>query len=88
MRAVVWHGRRDVRIETVPDPTIEDSTDAIIRDREELAEQIRALGELKEMAAKYGFDISGPASNARVPTAMRCTHSQRTGFGLIARFIR
>ncbi|HEY5724177.1 MAG TPA: formate C-acetyltransferase [Allosphingosinicella sp.] len=41
------------------------STDEIIRDREELSEQIRALGELKEMAAKYGFDISGPASNAR-----------------------
>src|SRR5262247_3560023 len=34
------------------------STDDIIRDREELSEQIRALGELKEMAAKYGFDIS------------------------------
>ena len=41
------------------------STDAIIRDREELSEQIRALGELKEMAAKYGFDISGPASTAK-----------------------
>ena len=42
------------------------STDDIIRDREELAEQIRALGELcKEMAAKYGFDISGPARTAK-----------------------
>jgi formate C-acetyltransferase len=41
------------------------STDDIIRDREELSEQIRALGELKEMAAKYGFDISGPATTAR-----------------------
>jgi formate C-acetyltransferase len=41
------------------------STDDIIRDREELAEQIRALGELKAMAAKYGFDISGPARNSR-----------------------
>src|SRR5678816_383305 len=41
------------------------STDEIIRDREELAEQIRALGELKEMAAKYGFDISKPAQTAR-----------------------
>ena len=41
------------------------STDAIIRDREELAEQIRALGELKEMAAKYGFDISNPARSAK-----------------------
>jgi len=41
------------------------STDEIIRDREELAEQIRALGELKQMAAAYGFDISGPARTAR-----------------------
>lgn len=41
------------------------STDEIIRDREELGEQIRALGELKEMAAKYGFDISRPAESAR-----------------------
>jgi formate C-acetyltransferase len=40
-------------------------TDAIIRDREELAEQIRALEELKVMAAKYGFDISGPATSAK-----------------------
>jgi formate C-acetyltransferase len=41
------------------------STDDIIRDREELAEQIRALQELQEMAKSYGFDISGPAGNAR-----------------------
>ena len=37
----------------------------IIRDREELSEQIRALNELKQMAAGYGFDISVPARNAR-----------------------
>jgi formate C-acetyltransferase len=41
------------------------STDEIIRDREELAEQIRALKELQQMAASYGFDISAPATNAR-----------------------
>ena len=41
------------------------STDEIIRDREELAEQIRALRELKEMAAKYGLDVSGPARTAQ-----------------------
>jgi formate C-acetyltransferase len=41
------------------------STDDIIRDREELAEQIRALKELRQMAASYGFDISAPASTAR-----------------------
>jgi threonine dehydrogenase-like Zn-dependent dehydrogenase len=31
MRAAVWHGRRDVRVETVPDPQIKEPTDAIIR---------------------------------------------------------
>ena len=41
------------------------STDDIIRDREELAEQIRALKELQQMAASYGFDVSRPAANAR-----------------------
>ena len=41
------------------------STDDVIRDREELSEQIRALQELQQMASKYGFDISVPASNAR-----------------------
>ena len=34
------------------------STDEVIRDREELSEQIRALDELKQMASTYGFDIS------------------------------
>ncbi|MGH9389479.1 MAG: pyruvate formate lyase family protein, partial [Vicinamibacteria bacterium] len=41
------------------------STEEIIRDREELSEQIRALEELRQMAASYGFDISAPAGNAR-----------------------
>ena len=41
------------------------STDEIVRDREELSEQIRALKELRKMAANYGFDISGPAGSAR-----------------------
>ena len=41
------------------------STEDVIRDREENAEQVKALGELKTMAASYGFDISAPAQNAR-----------------------
>lgn len=41
------------------------STDEIIRDREELSEQIRALKELQQMAATYEFDISAPARTAR-----------------------
>lgn len=39
-------------------------TDEVIRLREEISEQIRALGKMKEMAAIYGYDISGPAENA------------------------
>jgi threonine dehydrogenase-like Zn-dependent dehydrogenase len=31
MRAVAWHGKRDVRVDTVDDPRIEQSTDAIVR---------------------------------------------------------
>jgi formate C-acetyltransferase len=41
------------------------STEDVIRDREELAEQTRALEELKAMAKSYGFDIAGPARTAR-----------------------
>ena len=41
------------------------SSDDVIRDREELSEQIRALKELKKMAESYGFDISAPAGTAR-----------------------
>jgi formate C-acetyltransferase len=41
------------------------STAEVIRDREELAEQIRALGELAEMAATYGCDVTRPAATAR-----------------------
>ncbi|MCG7406262.1 formate C-acetyltransferase [Paenibacillus sp. ACRRX] len=37
----------------------------VIRDREETSEQIRALGELKQLAEMHGFDISKPAANAR-----------------------
>jgi formate C-acetyltransferase len=40
-------------------------TEDVIRLREELSEQFRALDELREMAAKYGMDISRPATNAR-----------------------
>ena len=40
-------------------------TENIIRSREETSEQIKALEDLKKMAAKYGFDISVPAENAK-----------------------
>ena len=31
MKALVWHGRRDVRVESVPDPAIQEPTNAIVR---------------------------------------------------------
>ncbi len=40
-------------------------TEEIIRDREELSDQIKALNDLKIMAQKYGYDISRPAKNAQ-----------------------
>ncbi|MFE9646249.1 formate C-acetyltransferase [Streptomyces sp. NPDC006365] len=40
------------------------STPDVIRDREELAEQVRALGELTQMAASYGCDVSRAAATA------------------------
>lgn len=43
----------------------EPCSESIIREREELAEQLRALYELLSMAAAYGHDISHPASSAR-----------------------
>ena len=43
----------------------DDLTENVIRHREEVSEQIKALLELKVMAEKYGFDISMPANNAK-----------------------
>lgn len=40
-------------------------SEKVIRQREEISEQYRALDKLKKMALKYGYDISGPASNAQ-----------------------
>ena len=44
---------------------VDDLTQDIIREREEISDQIKALNELKVMALKYGVDISNPASNAK-----------------------
>ena len=44
---------------------VDDFSEKVIREREEIAEQIKALNELKAMATKYGFDISRPAGSAK-----------------------
>ena len=47
------------------EPVKTDINEDIIRKREELSMQYRALQEIKDMALKYGYDISGPASNSK-----------------------
>lgn len=54
------------------DQLLGDMTDELIRDREEVSEQIKALYEIKEMAASYGYDVSKPATSAR--EAMQWTY--------------
>ena len=44
---------------------VDEFTEEVIREREEVSDQIKALNDLKAMAAKYGFDISVPAKNAK-----------------------
>ena len=44
---------------------VDEFTESVIREREEIHDQIAALEDLKKMAAKYGFDISVPAANAK-----------------------
>lgn len=58
-------------------PKDEAELEAVIRAREETTEQFRALGQLKEMAASYGCDISGPAKTAK--EALQATY-----FGYLA----
>ena len=57
----------------------------VIRDREELAGQIRALGELTEMAASYGFDISGWLAPRRRPGSGSTSATGRQCSGLVVR---
>ena len=44
---------------------VDELTEKVIQEREEISEQIKALNDLKSMALSYGFDISVPASNAK-----------------------
>jgi len=56
---LVEEKEKDIRLMDGP------MTDEMIRVREELNEQVRALKEIKSMASKYGVDIAGPAGNAQ-----------------------
>ena len=44
---------------------VDEFTESVIREREEIHDQIVALEDLKKMAVRYGFDISVPAANAK-----------------------
>ena len=51
--------------EELDELNVDEFTDEVIREREEVSDQIKALNDLKAMAAKYEFDISVPAKNAK-----------------------
>ena len=51
--------------EELDELNVDEFTEEVIREREEVSDQIKALNDLKAMAAKYGFDISVPAKNAK-----------------------
>ena len=44
---------------------VDEFTEKVIREREEISDQIKALNDLKKMAESYGYDISKPATNAK-----------------------
>ena len=69
---------------------------ATIQLREEIAEQHRALGKIKEMAASYGYDVSNPATNAHEAVqwtyfaylaAVKSQHGAAMSFGRISSFL-
>ena len=71
-------------------------TDDVIRLREEISEQYRALNDLKQMAASYGFDISRPAANAQeaiqwlyfgYPGAIKSQNGAAMSIGRISAFL-
>ena len=71
-------------------------TDNVIRLREEVAEQIKCLKQMKEMAASYGFDISKPAKTAKEAfqwlyfgylAAIKTKNSAATSVGRISTFL-
>lgn len=69
-RRVALYGIDYLKAEKIKDKEdiVGTATEDVIRRREELSEQIRALDEMKEMAASYGWDISKPAKNAHEAT--------------------
>ena len=67
---------------------VDELTENVIREREEISEQIKALKELKVMAGKYGFDISEPANNAKEAVSRVQTLINMTGYDLTVSAIR
>jgi formate C-acetyltransferase len=66
-RVALYGVARLIKLKEAEKAALDDeiASESIIRDREELSEQLRALQELQVMAKSYGFDISQPAQNAR-----------------------
>ncbi len=66
-RRIALYGADYLKAEKIKDKNNirANASEEIMRHREEISEQIRAIDEIKEMALSYGVDISKPANNAR-----------------------
>ena len=86
MKAVAWHGKRDVRVDTVPDPSIEAPTDAIVRitstgicgsDLHLYEETKRALARQQWEATNHYSDAKGAVVAEILTRARRWAASRR-----------
>jgi threonine dehydrogenase-like Zn-dependent dehydrogenase len=72
MKAITWHGKRDVRVDSVPDPSIEESTEAIVR-----ITSTRICGSDLISTRVLGPYTSFRSTRGRA--ARRCSRRRRTG---------
>ncbi len=66
-RRIALYGTDYLKAEKIIDKKniLGNASEEVMRHREEISEQIRAIDEIKDMAMSYGYDISKPANNAR-----------------------
>ena len=74
MRALTWHGKRDVRVDTVPDPTIQDPTDVIV--------EITSTGICGSDLHLYEVLGAVPRARATSSATSRWASSRRSGSGV------
>src|SRR5215218_5573821 len=88
MRAVVWHGKEDVRVDQVPDPTIEEPTDAVVRITSSgiCGSDLHLYGTLTMFMEEGGSDVTHvqPGDRVVLPFNISCGRCYMCRQGLFA----